>query len=141
MSIVLTFTDYKNTIIIMKLIFCIEKNKGFLFFGKRMSKDSALIKWLCDYVGNNGLYASVYSAPLFCDFDVLTDKKDDGYYFVENEDYPRDNITELVLCHWNRSYPADKFLDLDPKKLGLSLAEMHEIAGSSHDKITVEIYR
>ncbi len=125
----------------MKLIFCIEKKKGYLFFGKRQSKDAELIKWLVDYVGDEGLYASSYSAPLFDGFDILTDKKDDGYYFVENEDYPRDNITELVLCHWNRSYPADKFLDLEPKNLGLSLSQTHDIVGSSHDKITIEIYR
>lgn len=125
----------------MKLIFCIEKKGGYLFFGKRQSKDAALIKWLVDYVGENGLYASAYSAPLFDGFDVLHGKTDDGYYFVENEDYPKDNVTELVLCHWNRSYPADKFLDLEPKKLGLKLSEKQEIAGSSHDKITIEIYR
>ena len=125
----------------MKLIFCIEEKKGYLFFGKRQSKDAALIKWLCNYVGADGLYASTYSAPLFDGFDVLREKTDDGYYFVENEDYPKDNVTELVLCHWNRTYPADKFLDIDPEKIGLALSQKHEIAGSSHDKITIEIYK
>lgn len=125
----------------MKLIFCIEKNKGYLFFGKRQSKDSALTKWLCDYVGKNRLYASRYSSSLFEGFDILTDKTEDGYYFVEDEDYPKEHITELVLCHWNRAYPTDRFLELDPKALGLSLCETHEIVGTSHDKITIEIYR
>ena len=124
----------------MKLIFCIENNNGYMFFGKRPSKDAALIKWLCDYVGSQKIYASRYSAPLFDGYDVLTDKKD-GYVFVEDEPYSSDGITELVLCHWNRAYPADKFLDLEPTALGLSLSETHEIAGSSHDKITIEIYR
>ena len=143
MSIALTIAVYENTIIRvikMKLIFCIENKGGYLFFGKRQSKDSALIKWLCDYVGDNRIYASDYSKPLFDGFDVLTDNKD-GYCFVENENYPKDNVTELVLCHWNRSYPADKFLELNPKALGLKLCEKHDIVGTSHDKITIEIYR
>ena len=125
----------------MKLIFCIDDKGGYLFFGKRQSRDSALIKWLCDYVGGQKLYASAYSAPLFNGFDILSEKKDDGYYFVENEDYPKDNVSELVLCHWNRSYPADRFLDINPQSLGLSLYKTHEIVGTSHDKITIEIYR
>ncbi len=125
----------------MKLIFCIEEKNGYLFFGKRQSKDSALIKWLCNYVGDAGLYASAYSTPLFNGFDVLREKTDDGYYFVENEDYPKNDITELVLCRWNRSYPADRFLDLDPKKLGLSISKTCDIVGTSHDKITIEIYK
>lgn len=125
----------------MKLIFCIEEKNGYLFFGKRQSKDAELIKWLAQYVGKDGLYASAYSAPLFEGFDVLREKTDDGYYFVENEAYPKDNITELVLCRWNRAYPSDKFVDLDPDALGLKLSEAHDIAGSSHDKITIEIYK
>ena len=111
-----------------------------MFFGKRQSRDSALIKWLADYVGGEKIYASKYSAPLFDGCDVLTDSKD-GYVFVEDEPYTADDVSELVLCRWNRSYPADKFFDTDPKLLGLNLFKTYDIVGSSHDKITIEIYR
>lgn len=124
----------------MKLIFCIEDNNGYMFFGKRPSKDAALIKWLCDYVGSQKIYASTYSAPLFDGCGVLSADKD-GYVFVEDEPFELTGVTELVLCRWNRRYPADKFVDFKPADLGLSLAESHDIVGTSHDKITIEIYR
>ena len=47
-------------------------------------------------------------------------------------------IEEVILCHWNRDYPADMYFKMD---LGSwKLAETQEYAGSSHEKITEERY-
>ena len=52
-----------------------------------------------------------------------------------------DRVESMVLYHWNRRYPADLFLDLDPAALGWSLLGREEFPGSSHKKITKEVYR
>ena len=44
----------------------------------------------------------------------------------------------MILCHWNRDYPADMYFKMD---LGSwKLAETQEYTGSSHEKITEERY-
>ncbi len=37
-----------------------------------------------------------------------------------------DRVESMVLHHWNRRYPADLFLDLDPAALGWSLLGREE---------------
>ena len=62
------------------------------------------------------------------------------YCFVEDEDVVpyESRIEEVILCHWNRDYPADMYFKMD---LGSwKLAETQEYAGSSHEKITEERY-
>ena len=62
------------------------------------------------------------------------------YCFVEDKDVVpyESRIEEVILCHWNRDYPADMYFKMD---LGSwKLAETQEYAGSSHEKITEERY-
>ena len=51
------------------------------------------------------------------------------------------NVTEIILCKWNRKYQADKFFDVDMKSNGFKKICSEDIKGSSHDKITIEIYK
>ena len=51
------------------------------------------------------------------------------------------SANEIVLCKWNRHYPADKFFDTDLKALGFKKVKTEDIAGTSHGKITIETYR
>ena len=56
------------------------------------------------------------------------------YCFVEDKDVVpyESRIEEVILCHWNRDYPADMYFKMD---LGSwKLAETQEYAGSSHEK-------
>lgn len=51
-----------------------------------------------------------------------------------------EKIEQVIIYNWNRTYPADVYLDLD---LGLSQWERkgrEEFTGVSHEKITEEIY-
>ena len=51
-----------------------------------------------------------------------------------------EDIEALVIYRWNRIYPYDKTLDIDPQAEGFKLSEVKDFAGSSHEKITKEIY-
>ena len=48
-------------------------------------------------------------------------------------------VEEIVLYRWNRRYPADLRFTLPLE--GWTLVRSEEFAGSSHEKITKEVYR
>ena len=72
------------------------------------------------------------------------DCADDGdVCFIENihlAPYIKD-VSTLVVYRWNRLYPSDFKFDVDILKSGFSLESVKEFEGSSHEKITKEIYR
>ncbi len=129
----------------MKLIFCVEKSKGIMFFGKRVSKDSVLNKRLLEIIGTDKLWVSEYSSSLFenatVDNDYVAKAAEGDYCFVEDRGYSLESTNEIILCHWNRKYPADKFFDIDLAASGFKRVSHENIVGSSHDKITIEIYK
>lgn len=131
----------------MKLIICVDKKMGMSLFGKRQSKDSLLCEKLMSMVSPSKIYMNSYTAKLFdksenvcASEDFLRAASDDDYCFVENTDFTLDNVNEIVLCNWNRHYPADKFFDVDLEKSGFTLKSTEEIKGSSHAKITLSVY-
>ena len=67
--------------------------------------------------------------------------EENDFCFIEDGVYSIDNADEIILCKWNRHYPADKFFDVDLKSLGFKKAKSADIVGNSHEKITIEIYR
>lgn len=132
----------------MKLIFCIDDKKGMMFFGKRQSQDSMLREWIISHTTGSNLWMSNYSAKQFKDLTgYITD--DDyqikaavgDYCFVEDKGYSLEGVSEIILCHWNRKYQADKVFDIDLKANGFKKVDSEDIKGSSHDKITIETYR
>ena len=132
----------------MKLIFCIDDKKGMMFFGKRQSQDSVLREWLINHTKDCSLLMSAYSAKQFCDHtgylvddNYMLNASAEDYCFIEDKDYSLDNVTEIILCKWNRKYQADKFFDVDLKSNGFKKISSEDIHGSSHDKITIEIYK
>ena len=46
-------------------------------------------------------------------------------------------IEKVIICRWNRDYPADFFFDLDMADFHLK-GTMMEFQGSSHERITIE---
>ena len=122
----------------MKLIFCIDDKSGMMFFGKRQSQDQNLREWILNYAQGSKLWMSPYSAKQFGNnASVLAD----DVCFIEDGSYSTDSANEIVLCKWNRHYPADKFFDTDLKALGFKKVKTEDIAGTSHEKITIETYR
>lgn len=121
-----------------------------MFNHRRQSRDSAVTARVLALAREHGgtLYVSEYSSPLFDGADdvrivtvdgVPTDS--DGVFFVEDIDISSciDDIGTLYLFRWGRRYPADVSLPLDPQKL-MTLSSTCEFSGTSHEKITLEVY-
>lgn len=134
----------------MKVIVCVDDNNGMMFNKRRQSRDRVLIEDLLNTIKEGCLYVAPYSKILFQDFvtpiesEFLLDEADDNdYCFIENKSLLpySDRIDELIIYHWNRIYPADMHLDISPEALSLKLVSTTEFAGSSHEKITKELYK
>lgn len=91
---------------------------------------------------------SSYSKPLFADcrneiicgenFTELAEK--DDFCFAENIDPAafESKIQKIILYKWNRRYPSDLKFTVDLS--GWRLSETTDFQGSSHEKITEEVY-
>ena len=129
---------------------CIDERRGMLFGGRRQSRDRVLIAELIETAQNQPICINSFSKTLFEPYsnkviydNLLACCPDRSFCFVEDLALLPfvEDIQTLILYHWNRHYPADRHLDLDPIKNGFSLISKTEFAGSSHDKITKEVYR
>ena len=131
----------------MKLIICLDERKGMMFNNRRQSRDKVLISDLLKYIGNNRLYISNYSKLLFPKQDNII-VVDNPFLVAETNDYcfiegniSNENISkcsEIVMYNWNRYYPSDVSFDADLSKFYVD--KMDEFSGSSHEKITKEVY-
>ncbi len=133
----------------MTVIVCVDDKGGMMFGGRRQSRDRYLI---ADVVkGLDGaLYIAEYSRLLFADSGVAFNADDDlldnagqgDICFVEDRELLPylSKIERLIIYRWNRSYPRDLLLDIEPNKCGFALEHTEELAGYSHEKITKEIY-
>lgn len=120
------------------------------FQGKRLSRDRQVIGDIVRTVGDQRLLLNRYSATLFPDGSAdLTVREDfldaaerQDWCFVENRSINpySEKVDALILYRWNRRYPFDRALDFDPAENGLTLREVTEFVGYSHEKITKEIY-
>ncbi len=131
----------------MKLVICIDKENGMLFNGRRQSQDSVLRQKLLELVGDGQLWLNDYSAKQFETTDKLVVCEDffakagaDDFCFVENTDVPVALADELYIFKWNRLYPADKYFEHDLKGT-FKKVRSEDFTGSSHKKITLEIYK
>ena len=134
----------------MRIIVCLDDRNGMLFNKRRQSKDSLLRKEMLALCKNDGLWMNEYSAKQFeslPEFVTVHDKflemaRDNGSCFVENIDVLpiADKIDSLVIYRWNRCYPGDVYFPTKEIIEGKRLVSKRDFAGSSHDKITEEIY-
>ena len=136
----------------MKVILCISKNNGMMFNNRRQSKDSVLLNKIIKTVNGETLYIQKYSEKLFSNYLLdnniivieneteFTECKKDAYVFIEDPSMLQFvTVDEMVVCEWNRDYPADKFLEID--LLEFELFDSETIVGSSHDEITIKKYK
>ena len=98
----------------MILIACVDDNLGMLFNNRRQSMDRVLRARLLKFCGAHNLA---------------------GHDVVKASEK---EMQKIILYRWNRVYPADLYFDIDLKNWHLK--ESNDFAGSSHDKITEEIY-
>ncbi|MBR5246919.1 MAG: ribonuclease Z [Clostridia bacterium] len=126
----------------MKLIVCLDDNNGMMFNNRRQSRDRVLIENVLELCEGEKLYTNEYSAKLFPENSVeITDCIEiigNAYCFVENFTVNEENVEEIIVYKWNRVYPVDTYFNIDLKNW--TLTEMVDFEGSSHEKITREIY-
>ena len=49
-------------------------------------------------------------------------------------------IEELIIFKWNRRYPSDLTLDFNPSEHNMVLVKSEDFKGTSHEKITMEVW-
>ena len=135
----------------MNIIVCLDDKNGMMFHKRRQSADRELRKHLLQFVKEGMLWMSPYSASQFSELPdfVRVDESffsyaaEEDYCFVESGDWTAfaESIKTIVVYRWNRRYPSDLKLDLDPEACGLHRIGVREFVGTSHEKITREEYR
>ena len=133
----------------MHLIVCLDENGGMTFNNRRQSKDKKIIEDVMKLTENHRLFVSEYTYKLFegenvvVDNDLLKNAKEDDFCFVEKEDVFEaiDKIKDVVIYNFNRSYPSDKKFPKTAVLNGKTLVETTDFTGTSHEKITREIYK
>ena len=133
----------------MIIMVCVDDKNGMMFNKRRQSQDRVLRQHMLELAGDKKLLMNAYSRKQF-------PKEDEGriavaengfqnirsgeYCFLEDKDPAqyKEQIEELILFHWNRTYPADLCCTLDLSEWKQKTTE--EFAGSSHEKITQEWY-
>lgn len=134
----------------MNIIVCIDDEYGMLFNHRRQSRDRLLRERILMLTKGKKLWMNAYSAKLFeeehaenivVDEDFFHNAGDGDYCFVETEDIMKyiQRIEGITLYRWNRRYPSDFKFTLDLSDW--TMESTFEFVGSSHEKITEEIYR
>lgn len=127
----------------MILTICVDDRMGMSFGGRRQSKDAEIRRKLLALSGGalrmSDYSARQFDAPVYHEADYLSGAKSRDWCFVENADYEDfgDKIEKIILFRWNRHYPADVQFRF-PGKWALIRSE--DFPGSSHEKITMEVY-
>ena len=131
----------------MNLIICLDDKNGMLFNKRRQSRDSVLNERVLAIAEGSRLLMNSYSAKLFADKAVVIDEdflstaESSDYCFCETAVESLENAEKIYVFRWNRHYPADTFFKFDIEKEGYSLESTEEFVGSSHEKITLDIYK
>lgn len=131
----------------MILMVCIDDRGGMMFNHRRQSRDRVLCARMLEIVKESRLHVTPYTqkifdptAPLCVSDTPWVAVKDGEYYFAEDGEIPAKGIEKIYLYRWNRAYPGDRFFEFDLAALGFTLTHSEDFVGSSHDRITEEIY-
>lgn len=135
----------------------VDDNNGMMFNRRRQSKDRILRERMLSLAEGGRLWMNEYSCQQFsedgsaeaganvkfCVDEEFLKKAGWGEYcFVENIPlipYEK-SIEKIILFKWNRKYPSDLKFDINVGNPPWNLAETREFSGSSHEKITEEVY-
>lgn len=136
----------------MIVVICVDEKNGMMFHCRRQSQDRIMRENLLAECGGNLLHMNKYSESLFKDNakagiavseDFLCEAGEGDFCFVEDVDVKdyRKRIEAVILYKWNRRYPADIHFSLDLTESEWILERTEDFKGSSHDRITKEVYR
>lgn len=132
----------------MILVLCLDDRGGMRFNRRRQSQDRLLREDLLREAAGRTVWMSEYTLSQFPDppdnlrpaEDPLDRAGPGELCFVETEDPApwAGRVEQVILYRWNRRYPADLYCTLSLE--GWTLGRSEEFAGSSHEKITKEVY-
>ena len=133
-------------------IVCVDDNWGMAFGGRRQSRDREVCARIPADAAGQTLWCSPYSRALFAPLPGLRLAAEEDFLdragpgelcFVEDRPLLPwlERMEGLVLYRWNRRYPADVYLDIRPEPPGWRLVSREEFSGSSHPRITKEVYQ
>lgn len=132
----------------MKIIVCIDKNKGMAFDKSRKLQDEILTDRILKITSGSKLLMNDYSYQLFdSNLQITPDNKflenstNNDFCFVEDVDIsPYENkINTIILYRFNRAYPSDLKFNISLEK-GWELISREDFEDLSQEKITEEIY-
>ena len=123
----------------MTVIICIDDDFGMAFGGRRQSRDKSVCEDIVRLADGRAIAMHRRSEILFEGLGANI-SPDGEMFFVEFEAPTAflEKADTLILYHWNRRYPADVRFDVSLE--GWQLCETSEFAGTSHEKITKEVY-
>ena len=130
----------------MEIIICLDDNNGMLFNNRRQSRDSKLLLDIKNSL-NGSLTIFPFSEKLVSSaeipYEIMSGSASENtVLFVEDrgikEFLPVTN--KITVYRWNRVYPADMSLDIDLPAEGFRLVSTVDFEGTSHVKITKEVY-
>ena len=134
----------------MILALCVDDKNGMAFNGRRQSMDRLLRADLLKAAGESPLWVSPYTAKQFdpapanlCPAEDFLLRAGPGEVcFAEFPPLAQvlDRAEGILLYRWNRTYPADQYLDFDPAAAGFRLVSTGDFSGSSHTTLTKEVY-
>lgn len=135
----------------MILIACVDDKLGMLFNRRRQSQDRILRERILQLTDGKTLWMNEYSRKQFGDAEIpqirvsetfLQEAGEGDYCFLETVDpAPYEaSIEQIVLYKWNRVYPADVHFSIPLQEHGWKIVQTTDFPGSSHDKITEEVY-
>ena len=130
----------------MTVFVCVDDNFGVGFNNRRQSRDSAVVTTVMEMSQGKRLFMNEYSKRLFGNEDAIVCEDymdiafEDDFCFAENVTLKEhdEKIKTLILFKWNKVYPNDKKLELSLENRRLQ--DSFEFVGTSHDKITCEVW-
>ena len=127
----------------MTLYICLDDRNGLQFNKRRQSRDAAVLEDIRSQLAG-ALLIDAYSEKLIREAEipyVLPPETGEDYFA---ESIPSEEVLEhankLVIYRWNRHYPSDIRWEPDLAALGFVQKETTEFPGTSHEKITREVY-
>ena len=127
----------------MTLYICLDDRSGLQFNKRRQSRDSAVLEDIRSQCSGN-LLIEPFSEKLIREAGIpyVLAPETGNDYFAENipSEEMLKNTNKLIIYRWNRHYPSDIRWEPDLAALGFALKETFEFPGTSHEKISREVY-
>ena len=133
----------------MKVIVCIDERGGVCFHGRRVSQDRQQREDVLIHYGDEGLLMKESASRLYGINDSVTviqdwkeELTDSRWWVAEDTEFLcwKDQLEELVIYKWNRTYPFDEKLSVPLDRQIWKKKKKRQFSGSSHEKIDVEHY-